>query len=177
MLDSFSLPPRLQALLDGLPLAELAFAPVPVRARYDGWTPARQTAFIHRLALCGSPGASARAVGKSRESAYRLRARPGASAFAAAWDKALDWGRSRAVDLGMERAIIGEAVPVMYRGRRVGTRTRFDDRLLIAVLNAMGIRAPDLWPAATTANAFDAAMAALEAEHAVAENKALSRLI
>jgi hypothetical protein len=41
MADSYPLPPRLQAILEALPLAELAFAPVPVRARHDGWTPAR----------------------------------------------------------------------------------------------------------------------------------------
>ena len=48
-----------------------------------------------------------------------------------------------AVDLGMERAILGEEVPVMYRGRRVGTRQVHDNRLLIAVLNAIGPIAPE----------------------------------
>ena len=177
MAEFFPLPPRLQVILADLPLDRLAFAPVPVRARHDGWTPARQVAFIHRLALSGSPGAAARAVGMTRESAYRLRARPGAAGFAAAWDEALGWGESRAVDLGMERAIRGEAVPVMYRGRRVGTRRRYDNGLLIATLNAMGKRMPDPWPAGGSSEALRRALAALEAEHAATENKPFPRAI
>ena len=53
MADSLALPPRLLALLQDMPLEELAFVPVPVRARHDGWTKARQQGFILRLALGG----------------------------------------------------------------------------------------------------------------------------
>jgi hypothetical protein len=51
-----TLPPRLLELALDLPLEELAFHAVPVRARHDGWTPQRQRAFILRLALTGSVG-------------------------------------------------------------------------------------------------------------------------
>ena len=137
MADSFPLPPRLQAVLDALPLAELAFAPVPVRARHDGWTPARQIAFIHRLALCGSVSTSARAVGKTRKSVYDLRDRPGAESFAAAWDAALGMGQSAQLDRAIERSIAGEVKPYFYRGRKCGESVRFNEGLTLAVLKLM----------------------------------------
>ena len=133
--ESLRLPPRLAAILEDLPLEELAFVPVPVRPRRDGWTPARQLAFILRLALLGCVAAAAAAVGMSRESAYRLRDHPGAASFAAAWDKAQGWGRGRAADLGTERAVYGEKRVVWYRGRKVGEYVRHDNRLLIAAIN------------------------------------------
>lgn len=132
---SYPLPPRLAAILADLPLDQLAFAPVPVAARRDGWTVARQIGFIHRLAICGCVGTSARGVGMSRESAWRLRKRPGAESFAAAWDKAARWGEDHIADLGVERCLKGEVRPYYYRGRKVGEQVRFNDSLLIAVLN------------------------------------------
>ena len=66
-----------------------AFTPVPLRYRRDGWTPGRQADFLGHLAEAGSVAAAARHVGRSRESAYRLRDKPGAGSFAAAWDSIL----------------------------------------------------------------------------------------
>ncbi|WFL77633.1 hypothetical protein P7228_00795 [Altererythrobacter arenosus] len=60
-----------------------------MRIRADGWTPLRQAEFIGHLAETRSVGAAARAVGMARESAYRLRERPGAEGFCAAWDVAM----------------------------------------------------------------------------------------
>lgn len=37
--ESLRLPPNLAAILEDLPLGELAFVPVPVKPRRDGWTP------------------------------------------------------------------------------------------------------------------------------------------
>jgi len=65
------------------------FTPVPLRYRRDGWTAGRQTDFLGRLAETGKVAAAARRVGKSRESAYRLRGKPGAESFVAAWDSIL----------------------------------------------------------------------------------------
>jgi hypothetical protein len=131
---STKLPPRLADLLDSLPLAELAFTPVPVKARHDGWTPERQQGFIHRLALSGCPAAAARGVGMSRESAYRLRARPGAESFAAAWQKAQELGEDDQGDRALERALFGYVKPVFYRGRQVGQYLVHDNRLLSRLL-------------------------------------------
>ena len=69
------------------------FAPVPVRARRDGWDAERQGRFIGYLAETGSVAQAAARVGRSRESAYRLRRRVDAAGFAMAWDAALA-GRS-----------------------------------------------------------------------------------
>ncbi|ANY19122.1 hypothetical protein A6F68_00589 [Tsuneonella dongtanensis] len=65
------------------------FRPVAVRARNDGWSEVRQCAFLAQLYFTGSVSAAAKAVGMSRASAYRLRARPGAEGFAFAWDRVL----------------------------------------------------------------------------------------
>lgn len=65
------------------------FTPVPLRSRTDGWTPLRQAEFIGMLAQTGSVAAAAQFVGMARETAYRLRGKPGAAEFAAAWDAAL----------------------------------------------------------------------------------------
>lgn len=75
----------------------LAFPPVPVRYRRDGWTPARQRRFIAALAECGCVLEACRRTGKSAEAAYRLWRRPDAAGFRAAWDAALRlsrWSRS-----------------------------------------------------------------------------------
>jgi hypothetical protein len=64
--------------------------PRPQRFRRDGWTPARQLAFIDALARTGSITRAARAAGMSRESAYRFRRRDPRGLFAAAWDRALE---------------------------------------------------------------------------------------
>ncbi|RHW16321.1 hypothetical protein D1610_15875 [Sphingomonas gilva] len=125
----------------------LAFAPVKTAARHDGWTPARQRDFIAQLARIGVVGAAAKAVGMSAKSAYALRKRAGeGSGFAAAWAGALDIGRARALSLAIDRALNGEATPVFYRGRQIGERRRYDNRLLLAALRAID-------PAARTAPA------------------------
>lgn len=115
-----------------------AFTPVPVRARRDGWTPDRQRAFIGALAESRNVAAAARAVGKSWQTAYRLRARADAAGFAAAWDAAL---AGPALDRPVTgRALGGVARPVTWRGRRIGEHRRFDERLAKFILR---LRAPD----------------------------------
>lgn len=175
MADSFPLPPRLLAVLQDMPLEQFAFTPVPVRARRDGWTKEAQEGFILRLALGGCVSLAARAVGKTRKSAYRLRERPGAESFAAAWDKAIGWGRDRTLDVALERALCGEEVPVVRDGRCVGIRHLYSDRLTIAVLNAMDRRAARRPPGHDPVEAFERALTALgQGEAAVTENKGFS---
>jgi hypothetical protein len=57
------------------------------RVRRDGWTPERQLRFLDALARTRSVTRAAACAGMSRESAYRLRNRPGADLFAALWDR------------------------------------------------------------------------------------------
>ena len=59
------------------------------KTRRDGWTVERQLAFLAALTRTRSVTKAARAVGMSRESAYRLRARRDGALFAAAWAGAL----------------------------------------------------------------------------------------
>lgn len=95
----------------------LAFTPVSAqRRRAGGWTPEIQLCFIRALEAMGSVGRAAKAVGMGRRSAYRLRERPGAEDFAAAWDRALSMGRMRQFDYAMDRALNGVTTVRILRG-------------------------------------------------------------
>lgn len=120
------------------------FDPVPRKYRHDGWTEERQRAFIDALAETGSVKAAARQVNMSPEGAYYLRRQPGAESFAAAWLAALDHGMARIEDIAMERAINGVEVPVYSYGKLVGSRTVYNDRLLMFMLRN---RRPDRFAA------------------------------
>ena len=113
------------------------FTPVPsASTRHDGWTPARQGAFLEQLCRIGMVSAAAQAVGMSAKSAYALRKRAGAENFSAAWDKAVKEGRFRSLSTAIDRCLNGVATPVFYRGRKVGERLRYDTSLLIATIRA-----------------------------------------
>ncbi len=126
------------------------FHPVPLRARSDGWSEARQCAFLAQLYFTGSVTVAARSVGKSRASAYRLRARPGAESFAHAWDRVLtppgsgrertrlpppkiDWRKVTFEALG-RRLETGLIRPVIYRGRMTAIRRKADNSALFRLL-------------------------------------------
>ena len=128
--------------------------PVPVKPRHDGWTPERQRGFILRLALVGCVSSSAGGVGKSRESAYQLRRHRGAESFSAAWGEAQGWGRSRASDIRISRALAGEVRAVYYRGRKIDEYVRYDNRLVIAAMK-MSPQAPVAWDPAELERLLD----------------------
>ncbi len=116
-----------------LPVPE--FTPVPRKCkRYDGWTPARQRAFIEALADTGSVKAAAKRINMAAEGAYYLRRQPGAESFAGAWEAALDHGVQRLADIAIDRAMEGVAVPIFWRGEQVGEKRCYNDRLLMFVL-------------------------------------------
>ncbi len=119
-----------------VPVGELpTFTPVPRQsARHDGWTPQRQIAFIEALADTGSVAAACKAVDMSQPGAYYLRRQPGAEEFRAAWNKALDLGVQRIEDVAMDRALNGVEEPLYSYGALIGTRTRYNDRLLMFML-------------------------------------------
>lgn len=111
------------------------FYPVPVRARQDGWTPRRQADFLGWLAETGSVAAACARVGKSRESAYKLRRRRDAESFAAAWDAALGAPvRKLTVDDLEYRALRGLIRPVLRNGKYIGTRRKPENSALLQVL-------------------------------------------
>jgi hypothetical protein len=108
----------------------LRFTPVPVRPQRNGWTPELQRRFILALAQGAGPDAAAQSLGRTRQSVYRLRARPDASSFAAAWDRALDFAREAraASDCPTSRFAGAQTllVPRYYRGRLIGFIQRED---------------------------------------------------
>jgi len=106
-----------------------AFTPVPLRTRADGWTPERQLRFIEALAESGCVEEACRFVGKSKQSAYRLRMRPEAQAFRLAWDAAIDLAIRVLSDACLGRAIHGIEVPHYFQGELIGTHRRYDNRL------------------------------------------------
>lgn len=102
--------------------------------RADGWTPARQAAFLRALATTHSVTAAAQAVGMTRQTAYRLRARLKGQPFDMAWDAAFQSSFDALGEAAMERALNGVEVPHFHQGELVGTSRRFDERLTIALL-------------------------------------------
>lgn len=108
------------------------FYPVPKRSRRDGWTVQRQADFLGYLAETGSVMGACEAVGMSRNSAYRLRARRGAKSFAAAWDAALGAPvRKVTVDDLAFLAYHGLVRPVLFRGKYRGAWRKPDNSALL----------------------------------------------
>jgi hypothetical protein len=111
------------------------FIPVPLdRARHDGWTAERQQQFLVALGVMGSVGQAARAVGMGRISAYNLRKRAGAESFAAAWDMALTYGRSRMFSVAMDRVLNGVTVVRVHKGGSIDLQSGPDMRVVRSVL-------------------------------------------
>lgn len=100
------------------------------------WTGARMGQFLDELAASQSVAAAARAVGMSRQSAYRLRARLQGAAFGTAWEAALQLGYDTLHRAAFERALHGVEVPVYHKGELVGTRRQFDARLTTFLLSS-----------------------------------------
>ena len=111
-----------------------SFQPARLRYRHDGWTPARQVAFVQALAECGCVREACRRVGMSAESAYALARRPDAQSFRVAWDVALANAVRRMADEAFSRAIHGVAVPHYYKGELVGEHRRYNERLVQFIL-------------------------------------------
>jgi hypothetical protein len=118
----------------------LDFTPAPTRKQHAGWTAERQRGFVAALLDGLSPGEAAVRVGLARQSGYRLRARAGAEAFAAAWDRAQEASRRlRALEPAGDHAVAlldGLLVPHFRRGRFVGFSIRHDEAGVIRALGA-----------------------------------------
>lgn len=116
-----------------------AFTPVPLRYRKDGWTPMRQADFLGQLCETWCVAEAARRIGMTRESAYRLREKPGAESFAAAWDAILAEPRrvrKSTHELLWHRLFYGTLKPVMRGGRHVGTLHSPDDDAVLKLYRA-----------------------------------------
>lgn len=131
--------------------------------RHDGWSVERQLLFLEALAADGHVTRAATSVGRSASSAYRLRGR--SENFARGWHAASAMAYHRLRDLALDRLDMGEVTEQLYHGKVVGTRTRYSDRLLIAMLNhlkpvAFDARVNGLGRPADPGVAYAAALAA-----------------
>lgn len=130
--------PALSPVGEGAPLPTLqvSFDPVPLRYRHDGWTPARQRAFIEELANTLCVATAAARVGMSERSAYELRRRAGAQGFSAAWDAALRQGfRHHVRSVALDKAINGTIERRYYHGRLVAEERVYSERLLLRLID------------------------------------------
>ncbi len=113
----------------------LDFMPVPhAQPKANSITPDVQRAFIAQLAATGIVTQAARHVGKSMEALYKLRQRPGAEGFRAAWDAALDRGVARLEDTALARAIQGEERLILHGGTVVAAERRHNEQLVMFFL-------------------------------------------
>lgn len=123
-----------------------AFTPAELRARRDGWTPVRQAEFIGYLAETRCIKQAAERVGMSRESAYRLRRKPGAEGFVAAWNYVLDAPETPKAKVTLERLLqrvrLGRYRPMMRAGRYVGTLKKPDNIALLSAISHLDRVAP-----------------------------------
>ena len=111
------------------------WVPVLRKARPDGWSPQKQRAFIGALADSGSVRLAAKEVGMTPGGAYALRRSPDGTAFAAAWEAAIQQAAHVLVDQAFERAISGSDEPVFDReGNRIGRKHRQSDALMMFLL-------------------------------------------
>ena len=129
--------------------------------RHDGWTAERRTRFLDHLANDGSITAACARVGMSREAAYRLRRRE--ALFARTWDAALVHARAASAEVLANRAIDGVEEPIWYRGELVGTRRKYDSRLLLAHMARLD-KAADEPSAAEDAERFEELLALVGGE-------------
>ncbi|VWX51404.1 conserved hypothetical protein [Novosphingobium sp. 9U] len=140
---------------------EEGLATAPPARNHNSWTPARKAAFLHHLAETGNVRASAARVGMTHQSAYlvRRRERP----FRAAWAAALVLAREVAAQVLATQAIDGIEEQVWFRGERVGVKTRYDARLLLAHLARLD-KAAEAEDAGLHAERFDELLATVAGE-------------
>ncbi|MFC4292160.1 hypothetical protein ACFOWX_07005 [Sphingorhabdus arenilitoris] len=149
------------------------FTPVPAGKRQNGWSPARQKAFIQTLAETGSVTRAARSVNLSAPGAYYLRRHRHGGEFRRAWDQALELAMSYLKDLAFERTVEGELEPVWQKGKLVGYRRKFSNQLLIFMLRHYGeggskrVTVNYLKSSAGSSNAADGASAKASAETSI----------
>lgn len=112
----------------------IPFEPVVLRPRHDGWTAAKQIAFIEALAETACIEEACRRVGMSDTSAYRLRRRARGAPFREAWDAALDYLAHRVEQGVLSRSLNGVPRPIFYKGVQVGEWREYDERLAMFIL-------------------------------------------
>ena len=118
------------------------------------FTAPRRVRFLHILAVTGNVRRACHALGVSPQSAYVHKRRD--PAFAAGWDAALLLARDAAEEVLAERALHGTQQTIFYRGEAVGSRIRFDARLLLAHLARLDRHQQDVEAASDAASGIAA---------------------
>lgn len=126
--DAHDPPATSRSFVADLP-PDLIFTPVPRRkSRSNGLTPERQRIFIAMLAQCGSVHTACKAVGCSTHAVYHLRNSANAESFATAWDRAVERGARRVLDVLVDHAINGTPEFIYKDGQIVAERRHFNTR-------------------------------------------------
>ncbi len=84
----------------------------------NGWTAARQAAFIEALGLTTSVKAAAERVGMTPQSAFWLRRQAGAEQFSEDWDAALAIAWEQVEATALDRVLNGETLTFEQEGSR-----------------------------------------------------------
>lgn len=122
-----------EPLEDNHPL--LAFEPyLHKQPRSNSITPDLQREFVAHLAATGIVTSAARHIGRSMEALYKLKQRPGAQGFAAAWDRAAQMGVERLEDTALARAIEGSERKIIRGGEVVATERFHNEQLVMFFL-------------------------------------------
>ena len=108
---------------------------IPAVPPEDRWTKRKMAEFLRMLGATQCVASAARAVGMSRQSAYKLRNRLKGEPFDIAWEAAFQHGYDALHQAALERALFGVEVPVFFNGEQIGTRRHFDERLAIYFLS------------------------------------------
>ncbi len=94
------------------------------------WKPA----FIEALRATGNVTRAAQYAGRSRNQAYHVRQH--SEHFAAQWRETLEEGSDLLEAEARRRAVTGIDKPVYYKGKVVGSITKYSDSLLMFLLKA-----------------------------------------
>ena len=147
--------------VDTDPVQLNAYRPVPQRrVRHDGWSAERQRTFLTVLAETGCISEACGKAGVSSRSAYRLRQRADAVAFARGWDQALRLATLRLTTVAFERAVRGTVREFWRNDELVATTRTPSDKLLTFLLGHLLPRND----APSRLDAFDRTLDAIRAD-------------
>lgn len=124
------------AKLRAVPASGPQTEPLNKTTRHDGWDLERQAAFLRALSATHSVSDAAKSVGRSRQSAYRLRSRLKGQPFDLAWEVAFHHSFDVLAHAALERALNGVERPVFYKGEQVGSYRRYDESLTRTLLRS-----------------------------------------
>lgn len=128
-------PPRVATRAKLCAVPDTPAEPPNKPTRHDSWPLDMQAAFLRALSATHSVSEAAKSVGRSRQSAYRLRSRLKGQPFDLAWEVAFHHSYDVLAHTALERALNGVEVPVFFQGEQVGSYRRFDERLTVALLH------------------------------------------